>query len=553
MMKTVARSYAFGPFVLNLQRMALQRDGVDLGLRPKAFDVLRHLVERAGTLMTKDELIAASWPNVIVSDDALTQCVRDIRKVIGGDYIRTVARRGYLFAGDVSTLDPIKSRRERRSTGVAAPFMVALLVAFAIVLGAGALRSREPAAPTSPSVAVLPFDDMGGDPELAYFGRGVSEDIITMLARVPNLTVVARNSSFQFEGQLVDIRRIGENLGATHVLQGSVRKESDRLRIVAQLTDARTGKNVWAERFDRTGGDARALQDEITQKIVAALAGTAGTIALLQYRDAWGKDSANLQEYDYAQRVLARIAQGTPEALELTDAMLREGLARYPNSSLLKAQAAGSIIWRFARGWSDSDDPWNEIRKAGELAREARADPTASPMMRMNVHIVMAYVNMVEQRFDQAVAEAQAAIALAPYDGRLIYYLAEIPVVAGRPSLALAWIERARALYPPDDPRQQELSSMEAYALLHAEGPIAALEVLDGIRSSDDVVLRTTYLLRTYALVLLGRLDEAKAEIRKLRDHDPTWSLATHRKRFFYTDTSGPDSQIEALAAAGLP
>jgi TolB-like protein len=432
------------------------------------------------------------------------------------------------------------------------------VVAIAVIVGLAALRPVEApqaaVALLNPSIAVLPFDEMSGDPELAYFGFGVSEDITAMLARVPNLTVVARNSAFQYRGQAVDVRRIGEELGATHILEGSVRKDTDRLRIVAQLIDARTGRHVWADRFDRTGADPRALQDEVTQKIVSALAGTAGTLALQQYAEAWGKDHANLQEYDYLLRSLSRMAIGTPESADISEAALAEGLARFPNSSLLKAQAAATVMWRFGRGWSDSENPLDDIRRAGEMAREALSDPRGSPMLRANGHISLAYANMVEGRHDQAVAEAEAALALAPYDGRMVYYLAEPLIGGGRPELALEWIERAETFYHPNDPRQQELASMKAAALLlHASGPAAALEVLSGIRTSDAIVLRTTYLVRIYALVALNRLNEARREAEKLREHDPSWSQAKHRRRFFYVDPERLELVIQALAAAGLP
>ncbi len=562
-MNTVtALGYAFGPFMLNLQRMSLQHGGQDCDLRPKAFDVLRHLVERSGQVVTKDELVAAAWPDVIVSDDALTQCIRDIRRALGDageGYIKTVPRRGYLFAPDAMVLaSGGKPERGRlRATALALAAALSVAVATAATVSFVSLNPADvafdAASPAGYSVAVLAFDETSGDPDLAHFGPGVSEDIISMLARVPNLSVVARNSSFKYRGQAVDVRKIGEDLGVTHVLEGSVRKESDRLRIVAQLIDAGTARHVWAERFDRTGTDPRALQDEVTQKIVAALAGTAGSIALQQYREAWGKDSANLQEYDYVLRVLSRIAYGTPEMADAADAMLAEGLLKFPDSSMLKAQAASTVIWRFARGWSSNEDPLEDIRRAGELARDALLDPTASPMMRTNVHITLAYVNMAQRRFDQAVADAEAALALAPYDGRVVYYLAEIPMAAGRPSLALEWIERAAALYRADDPRQQELASMKANALLRISGPAAALDVMDGIHSNDAVVLRTVYILRAIALVLLDRLDEAKLEIARLRELDPSWTLAKHRRRFFYTEPQQLTLVLQALAAADLP
>lgn len=560
----------FGPFQLDLVAGALLREGEPLPVGHRGVRLIEALLRRPGEILTKAELMDAAWPDATVEEANLSVQVAALRKALGprpggGEWIATIPRIGYRFV----PAEKASVRTHRAGIPAALPSLrqglggrwrwAALLAVVIFAAGGGfaLLRPAEVAphmvAAPNPSVAVLPFDDMSGNAEFEYFGEGVSQDIISMLARVPDLSVVARNSSFKYRGQAADIRRIGEDLGATHVLEGSVRKDADRIRIVAQLIDARTGKHVWAERFDRTGADPRALQDEVTERIVAALAGTAGTIAMQQYREAWGKESANLQEYDYLLRSMSRIALGTPEMADAAEAMLAEGLTKFPDSSLLKAQAASTVIWRFGRGWSDSEDPLQDIRRAEALALEAMRDPTISPMAKVSMHITLAYVNMTERRFDQAVAEAEAALALAPYDGRIVYYLAEIPVVARRPELALEWIERAEALYPADDPRQQELASMKAVALFHTSGPQAALDVLDGIRSSDALVLRTTHMVRTVMLVLLGRLDEARLAVIKLREHDPTWTLEKHRRRFFYADWEESQSMLRALAIAGLP
>ena len=150
-----------------------------------------------------------------------------------------------------------------------------------------------------PSIAVLPFDDLSPDKSLGYLGDGVSEDIITMLSRFPDLSVIARNSSFVYKGKPVDIRQVGRDLNVDYALEGSVRKEADQIRIIAQLIDTQTGKHVWAERYDKTGKDPLALQDEVTAKIVGAMTGETGQIKQGQYHDAWGKDTADLGEYDY--------------------------------------------------------------------------------------------------------------------------------------------------------------------------------------------------------------------------------------------------------------
>jgi TolB-like protein len=152
---------------------------------------------------------------------------------------------------------------------------------------------------TVPSVAVLSFDDLSANQNLGYLGDGVAEDIITALSRFPDLVVAARTSSFTYEGKAVDIRRIGKELGVGYVVEGSVRKNGDRLRIVAQLIDTKNGEHVWAERFDRSGVDPWTLQDEVTGMIVSAITGETGALKRADYRQAWAKGATTLEEYDY--------------------------------------------------------------------------------------------------------------------------------------------------------------------------------------------------------------------------------------------------------------
>ncbi|HWE15784.1 MAG TPA: winged helix-turn-helix domain-containing protein, partial [Hyphomicrobiaceae bacterium] len=237
--------YRFGEFVLNLNRGRLQKAGADLALRPKSFDVLRYLVERAGRLATKDELVSAVWPNVIVSDDSLAQCVRDIRKVLGDDgerFIKTVPRRGYMFVAETAPLTaeepaaaalapadhagaayvPARVRRLARGTDVRGRIApIAALAAIVVLVGvAWALgwlgRPPRAATETGLTIAVLPFDAQDED----WLGDGLAEDIMTAVSRFRDLTVIGRTSSFRYRGNAVDVRQVGKDLGAHYVLQG---------------------------------------------------------------------------------------------------------------------------------------------------------------------------------------------------------------------------------------------------------------------------------------------------------------------------------------------
>jgi TolB-like protein/DNA-binding winged helix-turn-helix (wHTH) protein len=225
------------------------RAGRDVALRPQSFAVLRYLAEHTDRIVTKDELIEAVWRGIAVTDDSLVQCVADIRRALRDEsqsVLRNVPRRGYQLV--------VPPRARRRVAALAAGVLVVLALALALA-GLWWWWRADPVPGRPPAIAVLPFDDMSADGSLRYMGDGVAEDIISMLARSPDVLVMARNSSFALGGRPVDVREVGRALGVDYVLEGSVRREGDKLRIVAQLNDAETGEHLWAERFDKAGAD----------------------------------------------------------------------------------------------------------------------------------------------------------------------------------------------------------------------------------------------------------------------------------------------------------
>ena len=232
---------------------------------------------------------------------------------------------------------------------------------------------------TVPSVAVLAFDDLSAGHNLGYLADGMPEDIITALSRFPDLAVVARTSSFVYKGKAVDIRQVGKKLGVGYAVEGSVRKDGDKFRIVAQLIDTKNGEHVWAERFDRSGMDPWALQDEITGMIVSAMTGEKGALKQAQYRQTWRRGATTLEEYDYYLRGHEQFMKYTEQGIELCGEIWREGLTKFPSSSLLKAKLGFHYLIRTVN--FVSDDAAADVRKAGELAREVLANEHLSPQV----------------------------------------------------------------------------------------------------------------------------------------------------------------------------
>src|SRR5262245_28349411 len=307
----------------------------------------------------------------------------------------------------------------------------------------GTVAATQQVSSTVPAVAVLPFDDLSADQKLGYLGDGVAEDIITALSRFPDLVVVARSSSFTYRGKAVDVRQVGEDLGVDYVVEGSVRKDGDKLRIVAQLIDTKTGEHVWAERFDRSGMDPWALQDDIIGMIVSAMTGEYGALKQTQYRQAWGKDATTLEEYDYYLRGHEEFMKFTKEGIERSGEIWREGLATFPSSPLLKAKLGWYHLTLAVHFFSD--DPSADYREAGELARQVLANEHLSPEVGKLANWLKSCVLVYERDFDGALAAANKSTALAHYDTSMLSRLIMVLLQAGWTDQALQWANQVAA------------------------------------------------------------------------------------------------------------
>ena len=423
---------------------------------------------------------------------------------------------------------------------------VVLLAGLAVTGWYGFVRPPAHLAAAShvPAIAVLPFDDMSPDKSLSYLGDGVSEDIITMLSRFPDLSVIARNSSFVYKGKPIDIRQVGRDLNVDYALEGSVRKDGDQIRITAQLIDTETGKHVWAERYDKTGKDPLTLQDEVTAKIVGAMTGEKGQVKQGQYHEAWGKDAANLGEYDYYLRGHDIFMNAnSKEDNDRAGRIWEEGLAKYPDSSLLKVKL-GWYHWKAAFIWWSDDIP-SDYRKAGELVRGVLATDNLSPQVKRLAHWLYAYVLSQESDFGHALSEAETAISLAPYDAFLLNDVSLVLLIAGKPDRALDGMNLAQAR----DPSNKSILYNKGWAYRILGKPEESLAAYKQADMSGDTPLNIAI-----DLVRLGRIDEAKAQVRlMLEKNDPKFTLAKWREGYFYSDPSIVEAEVADLAKAGLP
>ena len=252
--------FLFENHVLDVARRELSCAGEGVPVEPQVFDLLLYLVEKRNRVVGKDELFDQVWDGRVVSESTLTSRINAVRKAIndtGRDQrlLRTIMRKGFRFVGDVHA--------EQLATEVSPPLSPSADDGDPPRLALPVLDRT--------AIAVLPFTNMSNDAEQEYFSDGISEDLITALSKLRWFYVIARNSSFMYKGKAVHLNQIGEDLGVAYVVEGSVRKYGERVRITAQLNNVATGSHIWAERYDRSLADVFAVQDEITQAIVAAI------------------------------------------------------------------------------------------------------------------------------------------------------------------------------------------------------------------------------------------------------------------------------------------
>jgi len=435
-------------------------------------------------------------------------------------------------------------RHRRRMAAV----VLALLVA--VAAGLAALWPSAPLVRTSfPTVAVLPFQNFSGDPALVSYGDGVAEDLITILSRFPDLKVISRNASFHYKGKEVDPRQVGLELKADYIIEGSVQKKSSGLRLNAQLIDPQTNEHVWAEAYD--GTDPSGLQDEVVGKIAVALATSVGAIRTNEYLRTKDKPREVFDEYDYflsGDEVVSRAER--IEELDRGGAIWQEGLGKFPDSGLLKV----SLAWyHFTRPWSfDTDKSALDFRRAAELARDALAGPNLSPSVRWRGYRMTAYADWFEGDFVKAVAAAEAAVTLVPYEPRTLSFLSRVQIAAGNTSRGLEWVQESMRL-DPTIARNTRLLAWIYYLTRDYAKSIEAAKKHNEL-SRSFAADANGYMVASY--VRLGQLDAARAAMKQALEVEPGWNQLRERSNALarpYKDHTIAERGIADMAAAGLP
>jgi TolB-like protein len=514
--------YSFEDFVLDSDRRELRcRTGL-IALEPQVFDLLEYLIRNRERVATKDDLLAAVWGGRIVSESVLTTRINAARSAIGDSgkdqrFIRTLPRKGVRFVGEVREARRTPSPQEAPAPGLTLP--------------------------DRPSIAVLPFANMSGEAEQEYFADGVVEDIITALSRMSWLFVIARNSSFVYKGRAVDVKRVGQELGVRYVLEGSVRKAANRVRITGQLIDAATGGHLWADRFDGNLDDVFDLQDLVTAGVVGAIT---PRLEKAEIERAKRKRTDGLDAYDYYLRGLEHFYQRTREANDQALRLFYRAIESDPAFATAYAMAAWCYSVRQANRWMADRD--------AEVAETARLARTALELGRDDAIVLSraghALVDVVHD-FEGGQRFIRLALALNPNLASTWYASGWLNVFIGEPETAIKHMANFERI-SPFDPAMPRMHSATAFAHVFAGRCGQAVAHAEAALSENPVLhmgLRAAAL--SYALA--GHARSAQGFMARLREIDPALRISNLQE---VTPLQRPQDialYAEGLRKAGLP
>jgi TolB-like protein len=516
--------FLFAGHTLDTDRRELHRGAETIAIEPQVFDLVVYLVENRDRVVTRDDLIASVWGGRIVSDSTLATRINAARKALGDSgeaqkLIRTIARKGLRFVADVQLRAGNDAPR-----GDAAPEPA---------------RAALPL-PDRPAIAVLPFLNMSGDPEQEYFSDGISEDIITALSKLRWFFVIARNSSFIYKGKATHLKQVAAELGVRYVLEGSVRKAGERVRITAQLNDVATGSHLWAERYDRDLADVFAVQDEITEAIVAAI--EPQLYAAENFR-AQRKSPENMDAWDLVMRALSHYWRVTRQDNVVAQALLEKATAIDPGYGQAHGLLAASHTFSAHMGWADMA----AVAPAAERAAHAAIladddDPWA--------HYALGCTHLFARRHDDSLAELELALRLNPNFSLAQGYYGLVLSYCGRWQEAEVAAQRALRL-SPRDPFAAVYYGIAAYTQYVGRNYVAAMRLArEGIRQRGDFV--GAHRVLTAAAAMAGQHDVAAAALRELKRVQPNISLAWIEAHMPIKEAAEMERYLDGFRRAGL-
>ena len=497
--------YSFENYTLDTDRRELRRGSDLIGVEPQVFDLLEYLVRNRDRVVSKDDLIASIWGGRIVSESALSTQINAVRSAVGDSgaeqrLVKTFPRKGVRFLGAVQ---------------------------------------EELKPPDRPSIAVLPFDNLSRDASQQYFADGMTEDLITDLSKMSGLFVIARNSTFVYKGKSVDVRRVARDLGVRYVVEGSIRKVGNRTRIAAQLLDGATGGHLWAERYDRDLKDIFEVQDEVTRAIVAALA-----VALtpVERKSLTHRGTVNLHAYEHYIRGREFAYTHTNAANVQALSAFHEAVAIDSNFAAAHAMLAYCMVVNFINRWGGPEN--RSIDRAIQISQKAVRLEGSEP----RTHFALGVAYFWSKQHDDAIAEEERAIALAPNFADAYAALAQIFSYAGRPMDAIERLAIAMRLDPQYPNLLLHVLGHAHFLLEQYEDAATALRrrlVRNPNSDMSRVLLAACY-------GHLGRREQACIEWCEALRINPDFSFNQRRKILPYKNASDFERIVDGVRKAGL-
>jgi len=503
----MATQFIFGPFVLDTQRGQLLREGRSLAVSSKGLRLLEALVGAPDRVLSKPELIQTAWGDAAVEESNLSVQIAALRKQLGPmpdgeDWIATIPRVGYRFVGlptkgAIARIPDVSPEHERR-----------------------------------PSIVVLPFSNLDGEKEQEYLADGITEDIITAVTRFRWFFVIARNSSFAYKGKTIDAKQIAQELGVQYLLEGSVRKSGLQVRISAQLVDAATGKQIWAERYDLELTELFAIQDEIAERVAGAIE---PELLKTEGAQAVARHTGNMTAWDLVRRGTWNFHQVTRDTHLKARELFRQACVldpQLPEAHIWLARVTAGVV---PYGWSQ--DPAADLKEGMEAALKAVQLDERNPY----AHYALAIVSVYLDRFDDAIRAARKATEISPSFALGHFVLGMALLFSGRAPEAIAPLEFGLRL-SPYDPQNFVWCNVLALARLFSgrkeaalEAAARALHVRPNWRPSLEVLICCYAALgkwdeaRRYALQMASITKQPGDVMAPLKARNPKWNEQLQR------------------------
>ncbi|MDM0078423.1 winged helix-turn-helix domain-containing tetratricopeptide repeat protein [Variovorax sp. J2P1-59] len=528
--------FMFGDYLLDPERRELSHRAEVVPVRPQVFDLLLHLVRNHDHVVSREDLLTAVWSGRIVSDSTITSHINAVRKAIGDTgeeqrLVRTVARKGFRFVCEVKFGEVGGAGLPGASAGSESTSRESKDRQSTLVL------------PDKPSITVLPFHNLSGDPEQEYFADGVVEDIIVALSRMRWLFVIARNSSFTYKGKAVDVREVGRELGVRYVLEGSVRKTSRKVRITGQLVDATTGTHLWAEHFEGMLDDIFELHDQMAEAVVGAIA---PQLERAEIERAKRKPTASLDAYDYYLRGTAKLHSGTRESIEAALPLFYKATELDPDFASAFGMAAWCYFWRKVNGWM-TDRP-REIAEGTRLARRAvelgRNDAMA---LTRGGHAL----GHLAGELDGGIALLDRAVLLNPNLAPAWFLGGFLRAWHGETDSAIEHLARAVRLSPLDPEMYRMQAGMALAHFFAGRFDSASAWAEKAVGNLPSFLAAVSLVAASHALA--GRMDKAQQAMQRLRTLDPSLRVSQLKDWLPIHRPEDLAQFAKGLRMAGLP